>query len=249
MIPALLWMGFNLRGGWGILAVVSSTGFIALVGLTYNRAAIAGFVAMIVISSGLVTSSSCSRIIRIVLPIGALAIFIGVMIWLNMTRQRPGFEGDWYLPLWLVDYQRQSIWEFALELVQHNFWFGMGINTINFAPGSEAVIPNTVANLKVIPSHPHNWVLEIASETGVFGLLSLFGAIAVNFIHMARKFLRNGDNAYLIVICMSVGYWASGLFNFSFWSAWWQMSFVLITALCLSQSSYSGSNCYKNSDD
>jgi predicted ABC-type exoprotein transport system permease subunit len=68
-------------------------------------------------------------------------------------------------------------------------------------------------------------------------VLSLLGAIAVSFIHMIRKFLQNGDNAYLIAICMSVGYWVSGLFNFSFWSAWWQMSFVLIIALCLSQKS------------
>jgi O-antigen ligase len=111
------------------------------------------------------------------------------------------------------------------------------MNTINFAPGADAVIPNTILKLKMIPSHPHNWVLEVMAETGVFGLLSLFGAIAVSTFHMIRKFLLNGDNAYLIAACMSVGYWVSGLFNFSFWSAWWQMSFVLIIALCLSQKS------------
>lgn len=237
MIPALLWMGFRLRGGWLALAIVSSIGFIALVGLTYNRAAIAGFVAMILVAAVLVARTDRSRIIQIALPIGALAIFIGVIIWLNMTRQRPGFEGDWYLPLWLVDFQRQSIWRFSFELVEQNFWFGMGINMINFAPGADAVIPGSTVNLKMIPSHPHNWILEIAAETGVFGVLSLLGAIAVSFIHMIRKFLQNGDNAYLIAICMSVGYWVSGLFNFSFWSAWWQMSFVLIIALCLSQKS------------
>ena len=235
MIPALLWIGFQLKRGWIILAVTSLIGFIALVWLTYNRAVIAGFVAMILVAAVLVAWSARSRLIRIALPVGALVIFIGVMIWLNITRQRPGFEGDWFLPLWLVDYPRQSIWRFAFELVQQNFWFGMGINTINFAPGADAVIPNYANTLNLIPSHPHNWILEIAAETGVFGLLSLLGAIAVSFIHMIRKFLQNGDWAYLIAICISVGYWASGLFNFSFWSAWWQMSFVLIIALCFSQ--------------
>lgn len=234
MIPVLLWMGIRLKGGWVILAVASALGFLALVGLTYNRATIAGLIAMVVIAAGLIAWSSRSRLIQVAFPLGALAVFIGVLVWLNMTRQRPGLEGDWYFPLWLVDYQRQTIWRFAAELVQQNFWFGMGINTINFAPGADAVIPNTATNLKMIPSHPHNWVLEITAETGVFGLLSLLGAIAVSIIHMIRKFLQNGDNAYLIAICMSTGYWVSGLFNFSFWSAWWQMSFVLIIALCLS---------------
>ena len=237
MIPALIWIGFRLRGGSALLAIVSSIGFLALVGLTYNRAVIAGLVATIMVAAILVAWSARSRIIRIALPLGALAIFIGVIIWLNMTRQRPGFEGDWFFPLWLVDYQRQSIWRFAVELIRQNLLFGMGINTINFAPGAEAVIPNTATNLKMIPSHPHNWVLEIAAETGVFGLLSFLGTIAITFIHMIRVYLRDGDKAYLVAICVSVGYWTSGLFNFSFWSAWWQMSFVLIIALCLSQKS------------
>ena len=235
--PTLFWIGFRFRGWWSILSVTSALGFIALVWLTYNRATIAGLIAMIAVGAVLVAWTSRSRWLRLALPLGALTVFIGVLVWLNMTRQRPGFEGDWLLPLWLVDYQRQSIWRFAAELVQQNFWFGMGINTINFAPGADTAIPNTATNLKVMPSHPHNWVLEIAAEIGVFGLLSLLGAIAVSFIHMSKAFLRGSDNAYLLAICMSAGYWVSGLFNFSFWSSWWQMSFVLIIALCLSQKS------------
>ena len=249
MFPALLWIGCRLGGWWFILSVTSSVGFLVLVGLTYNRATIAGLIVMIVFGAGLIAWSSRSRLIRIGLPLVALAVFIGVLVWLNITRQRPGFEGDWYLPLWLVDYQRQTIWRFAAEIVQQNFWFGMGMNTINFAPGADSVIPNTINNLKMIPSHPHNWVLEIMAETGVFGLLSIFVAIGVSIIHMIVKFFENDDNAYLISICMSVGYWASGLFNFSFWAAWWQMSFVLIIALCLSMKSCSELNCHKNSDD
>jgi len=243
MIPALLWMGFRLRGGWIILAIASSIGFIALVGLTNNKSAIAGFIAMILVTAILVAGSGRSRIIQITLPLGALAIFISVIIWLNITMTEnfkinyiDEFEGYWYFPLWLVDFQRQSIWRFSFDLLEQNFWFGMGINTINFTPGADAIIPNTL-NLKMIPGHPHNWILEIAVETGVFGLLSLSGAVVVSFIHMIHKFLQNGDNAYLITICISVGYWVSGLFNFSFWSAWWQMSFVLIIALCLAQKS------------
>ena len=242
MVPALLWAGFRLSGKWIIFAVTSSIGFITLVGLTYNKAAIAGFIAMSAVAAVLVARLDRSRILRIGLPGVALTTIIGTLIWFNITHQSPRIEGNWFLPLWLVDFQRQSIWKFSFELLQQNFWFGMGINTINFAPGANAIIPGTIDNLNIIPSHPHNWILEVAVETGVFGLLSLLGAITSSFIHMIRKFLQNGDYAYLIAICMSVGYWVSGLFNFSFWSAWWQISFVLILALCLSQNSDSDSS-------
>jgi O-antigen ligase len=234
IVPALLWVGFWLKGNWFYLAVATSIGFTTLVVLTYNRSAIAGLVAMILVSLILVSISVRSRIMRIGLPLGAVAIFIVVIIWLNMTRQRPDFDGDWYFPLWLVDYQRQSIWKFAAELTQKNFWFGMGINTINFAPGADNIIPNTLHNLKMIPSHPHNWVIEIAAETGICGLLSLLVVICMSFMHMVRKFFHGADISYLVSIGISTGYWVSGLFNFSFWSAWWQVSFMLITALCLS---------------
>jgi O-antigen ligase len=246
MVPALLWAGFRLKRGWAILAATSSIGFITLVGLTYNRAAIAGFIAMILVAAALVAYSNRSRIIQIALPLLALAIFIGTMVWLNTTRQRPGFEGDWFLPLWLVDFPRQSIWRFSFDLVQQHFWFGMGINTINFAPGADAIIPRSIDNLRMIPSHPHNWILEVFVETGVFGILSLLVVIAGSFVHMISGFLKKGDNAYLIAICIFVGYWVSGLFNFSFWSAWWQMSFLLITALCLSQKSDTNLSNYEN---
>ena len=35
------------------------------------------------------------------------------------------------------------------------------------------------------------------------------------------------------LLWLAKGYWSSGLLNFSFWSAWWQISYLLMTALCL----------------
>ncbi len=237
MIPALIWAGTRLGGIWVVLAAGNLIGFIALVWLTYNRAAISGLLGMTLLAAGLAAWSSRSRLIKLALPVSAIVAFAGVLIWLYMTRQRPGFGGDWLFPLWLVDFQRQTIWRFAFKLVEQNFWFGLGINTINFAPGANAIIPNTVDKLTMIPSHPHNWMLEVAAETGVFGFLSLLAAIALSFVRDFRGFFRDNDYAYFVSACMAVGYWLSGLFNFSFWSSWWQMSFVLTTALFLSQRS------------
>lgn len=210
----------------------------ALVWLTYNRAAIAGLLGIIALSAGVTAGFNRTRVVKVVVALTTLAVFASVLISLNLTRQRHGFGDDWLFPLWLVDYQRQTIWDFAFKIFQQNFWFGIGANTINFSPGSDTLIPRT-HNLPMMPSHPHNWVMEIAAETGIFGLLSLLGAVSVTFMRYVRGFFRTGDEAYFVAACMAAGYWASGLFNFSFWSSWWQMSFILMVAFCLSQNSKS----------
>ena len=239
IIPAIIWAGVRLKGAWSIIAAANTIGFLAMIWLTYNRAAIAGFLGIIVIAAGLTALSHRRRLIRTALPLAALAAVTGVLIWLNMTRSRPGFGDDLLFPLWLIDFQRQTIWNFAQGLFQQNFWFGMGTNTINFAPGANALIPHTVTNLAMIPSHPHNWVLEVAAETGIFGILSLMGVVALTSIRYFQGFIKGGEGAYFVAACIAAGYWVSGLFNFSFWSSWWQMSFVLMISFCLSQRSAS----------
>ncbi len=239
MVPVFIWAGFRLRGSWAWLAALNVVGSLAFVWQTYNRAAIAGFVAMAVLAAIWTALSKNSRPVKALLLIGVIALLAGVLIWLNTTRSRPGFQGEWLFPLWLVDFQRQTIWKFALELVERNFWFGLGINTINFAPGADAIIPNTVGNLKMIPSHPHNWLLEVAAETGIFGVLSLVSVVAMSLLRYFRGFLQTGEGAYFVTACVATGYWFSGLFNFSFWSSWWQMSFVLVCAICLAHTSNS----------
>lgn len=236
IVPILIWAGVRLRGVWVVPAAIGTIGFLALVWLTYNRAAISGLLATTLVAAGLTAWHSHSRLIRIASPLAALMVFTGVLVWLNMTRPHTMPGDDWPFPLWLIDFQRQTIWKFAFELFQQNFWFGMGINTINFAPGADAVIPRTYG-LAMIPSHPHNWMLEVAAETGIFGLLSLIGVIALTFTRYVRAFIKQGDYPYFVSACIAVGYWVSGLVGFSFWSSWWQMSFVMMVALCLAHNS------------
>jgi len=53
------------------------------------------------------------------------------------------------------------------------------------------------------------------------------------FVSFIRRYITFKNPATLTAIAVAAGYWSSGLFNFSFWSAWWQCSFVLMLALCL----------------
>ena len=103
---------------------------------------------------------------------------------------------------------------------------------INYVPGAFDQIPGY--GYIYIPAHPHNWVLEVLAETGVVGLAPLVAVVAMMLARLIRDYLRSQDPAILAATAVSIGYWVSGLFNFSFWSAWWQVSFMILLALCLS---------------
>ena len=77
-------------------------------------------------------------------------------------------------------------------------------------------------------------MLEVLSETGLVGLAPLVVLMVMMVARLVRDYLRSGDPAFLAAAAVAIGYWVSGLFNFSFWSAWWQVSFMVLLALCLS---------------
>ena len=155
------------------------------------------------------------------------------MLWLYETRLNPNLpEGAVvFFPSWLIDYQRQMIWDRAFDFGMDAPWFGNGINAINFLPGADAPMPRN--NLNIIPAHPHNWLVEVFAETGAIGAFALLTVVITLCLKLAGDFLRYGDTALLAALMVNVGYWGSGLLNFSFWSAWWQVSYLLMTAFCL----------------
>ena len=161
------------------------------------------------------------------------AVMLVVVLWLYDTRGHvPTPEGAVVVvPIWLIDYQRQTIWAHAIDMAMRSPWFGNGINVINLLPGADAPIPHS--QLKAIPSHPHNWLIEVFAETGVFGAISLVVLVTTLCFKKARDYWQSRNDAMLAALLVNVGYWASGLLSFSLWSAWWQVSYLLMTALCL----------------
>lgn len=234
IIPVLFWASSRLSTAWRLLSIASIIGFVMIVWFTYNRATIAGLLVSMVVFAAWWAWTSRYWMIKVAFPIACIAVIVAVILWLIQTRPQAEYEGHWLFPPWLIDLERQVIWNFAYEIFQQNFWLGMGANTINFAPGANDIIPFRNSDLHMIPSHPHNWVLEIAAETGVLGLMSLLVMIGYTVLQHFKSLILHDNVPYLAAICVAIGYWSSGLFNFSFWSAWWQMSFLLIMALVLS---------------
>ncbi|HEY9164338.1 MAG TPA: hypothetical protein VIN57_06980, partial [Magnetovibrio sp.] len=108
---------------------------------------------------------------------------------------------------------------------------GNGIDQLNRLPGAKAVVPGLASDAATVPSHPHNWALEILSETGLVGFLPLVIALAFIAWKIARNYMRDDNEADLVLFALMTGFWASALFNFSIWAVWWQLTFTVLFAI------------------
>ena len=172
MAPVLVWGGWRLGGHWRSLAAVTVIGLFAVGLLAYNRSAIAGLLAIAVVGAGLMMCVRRNLAVNMAVGVVLFSIILAVLLWLHDTRLTLPLptisEGIvTILPRWLIDYQRQTIWVHAIDIGMRSPWFGNGINVINFLPGADLKLPNN--NLNVIPSHPHNWLVEVFTETGALG--------------------------------------------------------------------------------
>ena len=239
LMPVLLLAGRRLGGRWPVLAAACVIGLFAVIWMTYNRSAIAGLFVMAVVFAGLMMIVYRRPVIYVASFVFILVVTLPLMLWLYETRsadfpplaiQLP--EGAvMFFPSWLIDYQRQLIWNRAFDFGMDTPWFGNGINAINFLPGADT--PMHRNNLNIIPAHPHNWPVEVFAETGAIGAFALLTLVITLCLKLAGDFLRYRDTALLAALIVNVGYWGSGLLNLSFWSAWWQISYLLMTAYCL----------------
>jgi len=232
IVPISLWSVVRFTGLWRVTAVLAAVGFLALVWLTTNRAALAGLVSAAVFVAAL-SSGRMPVKYRVVMALSAVGVIAAVAYWLFHDRAPIKVpEGDWLFPTWLIDFERQAMWSHVWKIAWEFPLFGVGINTINLTPGAVVVIPGT-NDTHIVPSHPHNWVVEIFAETGLFGLLSLCGVLLFAAIRMVRGFLSDRNPAWLAALAALTGYWTSGLFNFSVWAAWWQISLLIMMTVAL----------------
>ncbi|MDP2696933.1 glycosyltransferase [Thalassospira sp.] len=169
------------------------------------------------------------------LAVGGMVIsIVAVVVWLgNVTNTSwgdlDGFQP--YLPIQLVDVHRQIIWHFAFERMQDHPLIGWGINAAPWIPGANDV-PGTLGQ-SVLPAHPHSWFIEIWLETGIIGLLSVLGFLVVCGGVSFRLLRQSGMAIAVPILAVQVGYWFSGLFNYSFWSTWWQSVFLISLLLLI----------------
>src|SRR3546814_7070845 len=134
------------------------------------------------------------------------------------------------LPTFVIDAHRQVIWSFTLEHVASAPWFGVGMNVVNNLPGAHELIPGI--NAEYIPSHPHNWILEILVETGWIGLALVVAILALLAWKITQR-LRRRHAGGAATAGLFVAFWTMSLSNFSIWSSWWQGAFLTLLVMLL----------------
>ncbi len=137
------------------------------------------------------------------------------------------------IPTSILDAHRQFIWGFSLSKFKEKPWIGYGPDASNFIEGGQQVIGSKyTGTMKFIPSHPHNFLVELLLETGILGTLSFIIFILIlNYRIFSKANIL--DRSFLIFF--NGYYWGASLVNFSYWQAWWQGSYFLILCLLASK--------------
>ena len=234
MLPVLILTGSLYSRAWKIVCTLIFITVVIFVYASANRSVLAGFLSMTTMMVAVFTLKSASKPQALASLAGLSIVVVGAVAWLQIIRAKL-FEAapnqDWLIPIWLLDFQRQVIWKHAIEFAMASPWIGIGVNTINLVPGADMVI-NGTNNLHVIPAHPHNWAIEIFAETGAIGLSVLLITLITLTYQTLLVARRTGNLGHIMAIAVMAGYWVSGLFNFSYWSAWWQLSFLISLTFC-----------------
>ncbi len=232
LIPMILWAGFALGGRWRwaglaylplalivIHGVAAKDGYLGLMG--------AAATALVVSLVARLKETPRRVLIAAIMTAGAAAIAV-LVSHLPAIPYDP--EAGHWIPLWMVDAHRQVIWSFALDRAMESPWIGYGIDVGGSLPGAKVVIP--VFNQEYLPSHAHSWPVEQFVEAGALGLLAMAAALFL-FLRMLASRLAGGDTGAWAAVGLAGAFWGSGLVNFSLWAAWWQATFLFLTAIAL----------------
>ena len=141
---------------------------------------------------------------------------------------------EYKIPANLIDVHRQFIWGFSISKFKDKPIFGYGPDTSNYIEDGQKIIGlQRTGDMNFIPSHPHNFVVELLLETGIFGT-SLF-LILIFVINSKIWNLNKTMKFRLYLIFFNSYFWASSLVNLSFWLGWWQASYFLLLSLIASK--------------
>ena len=228
-LPVLAWLAWRLTGRWRLTAAAAMVLSAVVVVETGNKSALAGWLAMILAVTLAIALRSGRRWL-VIWPAFAILVSGTILAGVTMMPDVAPSRAVWpWIPAELVDTHRQQIWRFTLDRIAETPLTGRGINVIDRVAGAHDIIPGYHAER--LPSHPHNWILEILAETGVLGFIPVFFAIAWFAWRQVARFMSSGDGCHLAQLGLVATFWTSSLFNFSIWSSWWLITFFLLSAI------------------
>ncbi|MTI09239.1 O-antigen ligase family protein [Curvivirga aplysinae] len=200
-----------------------------------NRSAMAGNVLGLIGATFFIMLTFLSTIWRkiVVALLFALALFGTASV---MERLAPIEKiGEVPAPaLSYPDHHRQVIWSFVYEKLKANPLLGVGIDGIAKTEHANTKLV-FFKGQEYVPAHPHNWVLEVAVETGVIGIILVLLVMAIFILNLQKLFRqKNIDRKMIFVIFyFFCSFWIISMAAFSIWSAWWLISFFMTLAMMM----------------
>ncbi len=166
-----------------------------------------------------------------------ISIILSFLFYKNLPSkfdQKSVAKFEFKIPTHLIDHHRQFVWGFSIQKFMLKPLFGYGQDSSNFIDGSQVDIGSKyTGDMNFIPSHPHNFLLEILLETGLFGTFSFI--LLIYIINVRVWKLHQSLKFKLHLIFLNSFFWGSSLVNFSFWLSWWQASYFLLLSLIASK--------------
>ncbi len=242
LVPLWLWAGWRLGGAWRWAGLALLPASVLLILAVDSRAGMVGLAVGAVVGLGMLALGrpGLGRLragLVSILSAAAVGIVCLALAQLPAIPEPDALGGapviaaaDLAPPAGWLDPHRQAIWGFARDRALEAPWFGHGIDMASRLPGANAVILQF--NQEFIPSHPHNWLLEMFLETGALGTLTLLATLVL----LGRRLLTlaAADRAAGAAgLALTAAFWSSSFFNFSIWSAWWQLVLFLLLAFVL----------------
>lgn len=246
-IPACLYIVATRHAAfWKILGIANIGLCMTHIMSESSKVSLLGLILVALCSVFILLTDPQSRLRRLTLFFVVLAIGIVVaVVWLPEQTVFSSRENSEIalIPVWLVDLHRQLIWKFSFDLIEYSPWVGFGLNASNYHPMAEMSLLDYMAqkgtplvnflDVQALPSHPHNWIVEMMLDGGIIGAIPFVIMVCWIFIKSLRVYLSTASFAMLGFIAVNAVYWGTGLFNFSYWSMWWQVSYFVTSGLFL----------------
>ena len=232
LLPLVIYGGRRLGGKWQLAAYVYLPMVFLIIFQTGTRSAMAGLLAM-----GITFVGVTVLVKRVYMKTALVSIVLGASALIYWIREdRFVYErtyGDMnYLPGWLIDPHRQQIWRFVYDRFLEHPWVGNGIDQLNKLPGAHDTVAQLGQRAHVVPSHPHNFAIEILGETGLIGFLPVVMVLIYFAWKLTKSALARYDEKAMAQLLLFVAFWTCSLFSYSIWAVWWQLIlFVLFGIL------------------
>ena len=187
-----------------ILVACAGLAFVAML-LTNVRGGLVGFGLgfLAVIALLFLGSHRPNRTQLVALGAAAAVAATGIVASPLRDRLGPALFSD------LSTRSRLDTWGVALELVFRRPALGLGPDNFAVAYPAARTFQSTLLNLGESQNATHNWLLQIATSTGVLGLVAFLGVLAVALV-LALRLARDGHPAALALPPL-VAYFGQGL--------------------------------------